>query len=276
MNEEYKDWQCEGCKFIIYGYKSECSRCHLRKGEQPLPSLKRPPDWMCPTCNFLVFGSKTQCSKCKLNKGEEPERKKYIQSVTRERCWWCPSCRSAIFNSMPECQRCGSVCIDLDPKNVTLLPDKEEDTSRCHHKTKYIKLVTDKDLVINGKQHHFTFAYFGDNETNPRDLLRELQNVPSFVLRAVKEDMFGEGKQLPVVVYEVIGEKEREKVQEGRARLLSKAGEEVCSLNFINWRPHLTRCSGTDVKKYGLEYVRVTGVRSNNENDESFTYSFEE
>ncbi len=272
------DWQCAGCNFMIYGYKSKCAVCHLGRGEQPA-SKKRPADWMCPTCNFLVFGSKSQCSKCKLNRGEEPERKKYVQSVARERCWWCPSCRCAIFNSLPECQKCGSACIDLDPKNVTLLPDKEEEQSQPpppRHKTKYLKLVTDKNLVIDGKQHHFTFAYFGDNEVNPKQLLKHLANIPNFVLRAVREDMFGEGGILPVVVYEIVGEKEQETVGSGRSMLLTKAGEEVCSLNYIKWKPHLTRCGGMDnIKKHGLEYVRVLGVRSNNDNDESFTYFFE-
>lgn len=59
------DWMCPNCNFKIFARKSECSKCHYKRGS-------RQTDWMCPTCNFKVFGSKSECSKCHYKRDTPP------------------------------------------------------------------------------------------------------------------------------------------------------------------------------------------------------------
>jgi hypothetical protein len=61
ITNKMSEWQCPQCNFTIFGKKSECSKCHTKRGG----GNKAMNDWMCPTCKFLVFGSKQSCSKCK-------------------------------------------------------------------------------------------------------------------------------------------------------------------------------------------------------------------
>lgn len=140
---------------------------------------------------------------------------------------------------------------------------------------KYLQLQTAQSLVIDGKQHHFTFLYAGEEPVSIFDMFRRLPSLTKFRLQAVREDMFGVNKDKPVVVYDFANEQDRAEVQAQRTKLIQDCNQTVINQNFIPWVPHLTDCGGFEnIEKHGLSVVDVVGVKSNVEGELQYSFTF--
>lgn len=117
---------------MIFGSKSECSKCHTRNpGREKLAAREqgsaapvvaqggRVPDWKCNTCNMMIWGSKPECAKCHT---PNPARvaalpvaapAPVVEPAARGGGggghlpdWVCVNCNMVIWGSKSECIKC--------------------------------------------------------------------------------------------------------------------------------------------------------------------------
>ena len=71
-------------------------------------------DWICPGCNFLCYSYKTECSKCKIkktdtviNNNNNPINNNHNNNNHRDGDWDCPDCGTFQFSRNKFCRDCG-------------------------------------------------------------------------------------------------------------------------------------------------------------------------
>jgi hypothetical protein len=133
---------------------------------------------------------------------------------------------------------------------------------------KYLKLITKEPLDVIDKKTHITFAYFGNEHVYQMDIRSDLQNIRPFELRATKDDLFGDNKDIPVVVYEPVSSN----VSNIREKMLINFGPKILVQNYPKWKPHISKSNMEQIKSLNLETIHVIGVESN---DGTFSLLFD-
>jgi hypothetical protein len=143
--------------------------------------------------------------------------------------------------------------------------------NKTKKKMKYFRLKTIEPLPNfinkegNVEQGHVTFASFGETQADYLYLTQRLSLIKPFILRKLRSDMFGENKDIPVVVYEVLGIKQNTTIQRIRLEILKYF--DLLHRNFEEWVPHI---SNVDFNK-SPTIIQVMGIEAD---DESFSLLF--
>lgn len=134
---------------------------------------------------------------------------------------------------------------------------------------KYLKLKTIEKLPeftknLKVKQSHITFAYFGDVESNNKDLTEILSSGFLFKLNKSHIDFFGIDKNIPVVVYSIDNSIDNS-IHNIRSKLINKFN--LTDQNFGNWNPHISSVNFDDCP----DVINVIGIESD---DDTFIVNF--